>query len=74
MHPSLADALAKLRKDYDADNEFAGVPKHEFLLLVEIEHNLHIQVYPARIDIARFERVDLDGWNALRHWEKEIEN
>jgi hypothetical protein len=31
-------------------------------------------VYPSRIDIARFERVGLDGWNALRDWEKEMEN
>jgi hypothetical protein len=74
LHASLADTLAKLRKDYDPDNEFADVRNSEFLLLVEIDHDLCIDVHPSRINTAQLQRVDLDGWNKLRDLEKYIGN
>ena len=46
----------------------------EFLLLVEIDHDLCIDVHPSRVNTAQLQRVDLDGWNGLRDLEKYIDN
>lgn len=75
LHASLAEALAMLRKNYDPEREFADVRSNmEFLLLVEIHHDLFIDVSPYRINTAQLHRVDLDGWNRLRDLEKYIDN
>ena len=74
LHASLADTLATLRKDYDPDNSSRTCATANFSFLVEIDHDLCIDVHPSRVNTAQLRRVDLDGWNKLRDLEKYIDN